>query len=209
MFSNATKYLNQVGYYPFTKGGAPMNTDVVEEIKKFVEEECKKPTSKYGYDAFLNHFVQTVKYAKLLAEKLNADTEIVELASWLHDIGSIINGRKNHHITGAKIAEKKLKELNYPEDKIEKVKPCIISHCGSQNINRNTREAQIIAEADAMSAFGNVAGGFKAAFVYEKLSQEEARDSVRQKLTNSFNKLSPTAKKIMKPKYGAAMLLLT
>ena len=89
--------------------------DIVQEIKKFVEEECKKPTNKYGYDAFLYHFVPMVKYAEKLADELGGDKEVILIASWLHDIGSIVYGRENHHITGGKIAEEKLKKLGKKE----------------------------------------------------------------------------------------------
>lgn len=182
---------------------------ITEEIRKFVEEECRKPTSKFGYEIYPTHFVPTTNYAKLLAEKLNADVEVVELAAWLHDIGSIAYGRENHHITGAEIAEIKLKELNYPQSKIEEVKHCILSHRGSQDITPKTIEAQILADADGMAMFDRVEGAFMAAFIYEKLGQVEARKSVKEKLINSFNKLSPKAKEIIKPKYKAAMLLLS
>lgn len=182
--------------------------EIIEEVRKFVEEECKKPTSKYGYEPYAVHFQGVVRNSKILAEELKADSEIVEIAAWLHDIGSIIYGRENHHITGAKIAEEKLRELGYPEEKIEKVKHCIISHRGSKNINRETKEAQIIANADSMSHFDELPGLFKAAFVYENLGQIEARKSVRDHLINSYNKLLPEAKEIIKSKYDAAMLLL-
>lgn len=182
--------------------------NIVEEIRNFVEDECKKPTSKYGYDPFPAHFVPVHKYAKKLAEELNADVEIVELAAWLHDIGSIINGREEHHITGRDIAEEKLREFNYPEERIEKIKHCIFAHRGSQNILRETIEAQIIADADVMSHFDNIAGPFKAAFVYENLSQIEAMESIRKKCINMYNKLSKEAKEIIKPKFEAAMILL-
>jgi uncharacterized protein len=106
-----------------------------------VEEECKKPTSKYGYEPYPCHFVPMVKYAKKLAKRLKADEEVVEIAAWLHDVGSIIYGRDNHHITGAKIAEEKLKELGYPpEKKIELVKKCILNHRGSKQNKRETIE---------------------------------------------------------------------
>jgi hypothetical protein len=29
---------------------------IIEQVKKFVEEEYKKPTNKYGYEAFSGHF---------------------------------------------------------------------------------------------------------------------------------------------------------
>ena len=180
---------------------------MIEEIKQYVEEECKKPTSKYGYEPYNNHFIPTQKYARELAKRLNADMEIVELAALLHDIGSIVHGRVDHHITGAEIAEEKLKEVGYPQDRIDKVKHCILTHRGSKSIKRETVEAQILADADAMSAFDSIAGLFKAAYVYENLTQEQAGESVAQKLKNSWEKLSPEAKDIIRDKYEAAKVI--
>ncbi|GBE20291.1 MAG TPA: HD domain-containing protein [Candidatus Pacearchaeota archaeon] len=185
-----------------------MDENIVEQIRKFVEEECKKPSSKYGYEIYPFHFVLVHKYSKLLAEKFKADVEIVELAAWLHDVGSIIFGRDDHHLTSAKIAEKKLKELNYSKEKIERVKHCILNHRGSQLNKRKSREAQIVADADAMTHFDNISGIFMAAFLYENKNQGEAQDEVREKLIRSYNKISSEAQNLIKPKYNAAMLLL-
>lgn len=186
-----------------------MKNNIVEKIRKFVEDECKKPTSKYGYEPFSFHFVPVVNYAVSLAKKLNADIEIVELSAWLHDIGSIFYGRENHHITSAEITEKKLRELDYPEPKIEKVKQCILSHRGSNKINGISLEAQIISDADAMANFDNISGIFKAAFVYENLTQGEARISVREKLKRKWDKLClQESKELIKSRYDSAMLLL-
>lgn len=182
---------------------------IIQEIKEFARSECEKPTCKYGSDPFADHFVPTAKYALVLAKEFNADTEIIELAAWLHDMGSMIYGRKDHHITGTKIAEDKLKELGYPKEKIEKVKECIFSHRGSQKIKPKTLEAQILVEADTISAFDCLWGLFQCAYVHEKLSREEARKSVRQKLENKWKQLRfKKSKEIIKPKYEAAMLLL-
>jgi uncharacterized protein len=185
------------------------NKKIIEEIRKFVEEECEKPTSKYGYPPFHDHFVPTVKYAKELAKKLNADSEIVELAAWLHDIGSIIYGRENHHITSSEIAVKKLRELGYPEEKIKLVKKCILNRRGSINNHKESVEEKIIADADAMSAYDDISCLFGAAFVCEDKSRETAKKSVKDKLENSWKKLSfQESKNLIKPKYEAAMLLL-
>ena len=183
--------------------------DIVQKIRDFIENECKKPTSKYGYEPFAFHFVLVAKYAEELANELKADKEVVLLAAWLHDIGSIVNSRDDHHITGAKIAEEKLKEFNYPEEKIELIKKCILNHRGSRQDDRESIEEKIIAEADAISNFDNIAGLFKAAFVYEGKTQGEARESVRQKLENKWNQLHlENSKRIIRPKFEAAMLLL-
>jgi uncharacterized protein len=185
-----------------------MEENVVEKIREFVEEECKKPSSKYGYEAYENHFVFVVKNAKILAEKLNVDEELVEIAAWLHDIGSILCGRENHHINGAEIAEKKLKEFGYPEEKILLVKNCILNHRGSVNNKKEHVEEKIIADADAISNFNNLSGIFKAAFIFENKNQEEAKESIKKKLIGNWNKLSlQESKELIKPKYEAAMLL--
>jgi len=183
--------------------------DIIQEIKNFVESECKKPTSRYGYEPFPFHFVPVVEYAEKLANELGGDKEIILIAAWLHDIGSIIYGREDHHVTGAKIAEEKLKEFQYPVEKIELVKRCILNHRGSQQNNRESIEEQIIAEADAMSSFDNISGIFKAAFVYENQNQGEAKASVKRKLENKWKQLNfENSKQMIEPKYDAAMLLL-
>ncbi len=184
--------------------------NIIEEIRKFVEEESKKPTAKYGYEPYLFHIIPVRNYAIKLAEQLGADAEVAEIAAWMHDIGSIINGRENHHVTGAEIAENKLRELGYPLEKIERVKSCILNHRGSIKSHKATAEEQIIADADALSHFENIGGLFKAAIIYEKnLNQQEAMACVLSKLKHSFEKLSfQESRDIIKPKYEAAMLLL-
>lgn len=183
--------------------------NIVETIRQFVENECKKPESKYGYEPYQFHFIQVVEYSQKLQKELGGDLEIISLAAWLHDIGSIIYGRENHHITGAQLARKKLEELNYQEEKIKLIEQCILNHRGSQQKECKTIEEQIIAEADVLSSFDNIPGLFKAAFIYEKLSQGEAKISVKKKLKNKFKQLHfEKSKKLIEPKFRAAMLIL-
>lgn len=186
-----------------------MDNTIINKIKDFVEEECKRPTSRYGYEPFLFHFTPVVKYAVILADELGGDKEVILIAAWLHDIGSIIHGRSDHHLTGSEIAGRKLAELGYPSEKIELVKRCILNHRGSINNERESIEEQIVAEADALSHFDNISGIFKAAFVYEGNSQEEATISVRQKLERKWQQLHfDKSREIIRPRYEAVMLLL-
>jgi hypothetical protein len=90
------------------------------------------------------------------------------------------------------------------------VKKCILHHRGSKHFARETLEEQIIAEADVISNFDNIAGIFKACFIYEGLDQGQAKLSVREKLENKRNQLHfEESKDIIRPKYEAALLLLT
>jgi len=188
--------------------GVLRNESIISDIREFVENECRKPSSKYGYMPFIEHFVPVVKYAKMLAEKLNADSEIVEISAWLHDIGSIIYGRDNHHITSSEIAETKLLEIGYSREKIERVKHCIIAHRGSKSIKRETLEAQILADADSLSHFDDVNVLIGAYMEHENKDLKTAKKAVLEKLNNSFNKLSPEAKIIFKSNYENAIGLL-
>jgi uncharacterized protein len=180
--------------------------NIIEEVRKFVEEECKKQL--LGEELFENHISKVVENAKLLSNKFNVDLEVIEIAALFHDIGAVLFDRQNHHITSSKIAEDFLRKKNYPDEKIEIIKKCILNHRGSTNFNRISIEEQIIAEADAMSCFDQISGQFLWVIKKDNLQrQNEITKNVRQKLVNKWNQLSPEAKKLIKPKYEAAMLL--
>lgn len=183
--------------------------NIIENIKKFVENECKKPTSKYWFEPFYNHFEPVVNYALELQSEFWWDKEVIEISAWLHDIWSIIYWREDHHITWAKIAEEKLIELKYEPEKIDLVKKCILNHRWSQDNIRESIEEKILAEADILSNFDNLPWIFMAAFIYENKNQSEARESALKKLKNKRNQLHfEKSRKIIRPKYEAALLLL-
>lgn len=180
----------------------------IKEIRKFVREECEKPTSKYGFQPFENHFEPMVKWAEKLVDKIGGDREVILVASWLHDIGSIIEGRENHHITGAKIARKKLVELEFPEEKIKLVEECIMHHRGSRNDQRTTLEEQIVAEADVISNFDNIVGIINSALFYENKTEKEAKQEVLNKLERKWNQLHfQESRELVKPKLEAVRIL--
>lgn len=185
-----------------------MDAELIAKVKQFVKEECLNETSKYGSDVYYFHFLPAAEYAQTLALQLHADEEVVVLAALLHDIGAIMYGREHHHVTGAQIAEQKLKEFGYAAEKIEKVKKCILHHRGSIPSPSESVEEQIIKDVDGMDAFDRLPGLFRAAYVYEGLSEAEARTSVRKKLANCYEKLSLSARILVEDKFRAVMLLL-
>ena len=182
--------------------------NVIEEVKKYVKEESEKDTNPFTIDIYYTHIAPMVGYSKRLAKKISADEEIVEIAAWLHDIGSLKGEYETHHIAGAKYAEEFLKKLNYPAEKIEKIKHCIITHRGSIKVKRETIEAECIASADGMSHFDNITSLLNLALVIKKLPVEDARIFSRDKLQRFWDKMIPEAKEMIKEKYEAAMLLL-
>ena len=175
-------------------------------IRSIVEEACKKETNKYGYGIWSHHIVLVVKYGKLLAQKLEADPEIVEIAALLHDYASIKQESLTleHHLHSAREADKVLRSLNYPENKITAIKQCIVSHRGSINIEKQTAEAVCLASADAIAHIDQIPSLFYLVFVQHQMDIDEGTAWIRAKLERSWNKLCPKGKEMIKGKYEAA-----
>jgi uncharacterized protein len=106
------------------------------------------------------------------------------------------------------LAEEILKNLNYPPEKIEIVKQCILSHRGSKPRQKLALEELCVADADAMAHFDSISSLFYLAFFSHKMSIDEADDWLAKKLERSWSKLSPEAKEIVGEKYLASKLLI-
>ena len=183
---------------------------MIEEIRKLVKEACEDKKNEYGYGAWSHHISSAVKYAELLAGKLDADKEIVGIGALLHDYASVLNQEwyPEHHVHSTRLAEEILRKHNYPEEKIQRVKHCIYAHRASKNISRETIEAKIIASADGMAHFDNVSSLLHLAFVTHGKVIDEGTKYVLDKLERDWNKLIPEAKEIIKEKYEAIKLAL-
>lgn len=179
---------------------------ILEEI---VRNRCNSPNNIFGPTSFI-HIKSVVENSKLLAEKYGADKQVVMAAAWLHDIASVIdkNYYKDHHIYGAKMAEDILKEINFPNEKINLVKKCILNHRASVLNEKTTKEELCVADADAISHFDNVLSLAYLEYSVRKHSYEEGKEFIKNKLNRSFNKLSEESKKIYIEKYNNVMSLL-
>ncbi len=109
---------------------------LIKDIKALLQNICKDDRVKY-------HIEPVVKSAKNLALKFNADVQVVEIASYLHDVTKITGDRKKHHITGAKYAEDFLSKYNIEEWKVESIKNCIKKHRGLSEYTRDTIEEKM------------------------------------------------------------------
>ena len=169
---------------------------ILKQVKEFFDQEWEK-ASPGVHKNFEGHFPTVLKYAKQLTKQRNADKELVEISVWLHDISSIRGEYENHHIKGAKIAEDLLTTLNYPKEKIEQVKHSILNHRGSFPGKIETKEAQILVDADAMAHFDKIKPLFNA---------YKTKEKVLKKLERSYNKLSKDAKLLVKNKLEKARI---
>lgn len=184
--------------------------NIIKIIEKEVEGKCKSENNIFGYGIWTHHILSVVKYSKMLAEKIGADVEVVEIAALLHDYAGIKDKElhEEHHIHGVEEAEKILEELNYDQKKIEIVKECIASHRGSVKIEKTTKEAICVADADAMAHIDNIPSLLYLTYCNHQMSIDDGAEWVSKKIERSWNKLSYEAKEIIKEKYESAQRVL-
>jgi len=173
---------------------------MIEKVREFVKKECDELNWKY-------HIIPVVRYAKLLAKKLNVDEELAELGALLHDIGRFKSDGKNHEITGIQEAEKILKGLGASQNVIDEIKHCVESHRGA--VKPRTIIAKIVASADAMAHFDVIPVLIQVGLGKENNNIEKAFQWIYEKVERDWNKklTIPEAKEIVKEKYKAIKLL--
>lgn len=166
--------------------------------------------SRHEIKDYKYHILPVVKNAMLLADKLKADREIVEMAAYLHDIGRAGKGRydEDHEILGEAEARKILTSLKIDPEKIEKVCSCILTHRKNEGRNPESLAAEIIINADAMSHCDGFLWLW--AIYYEQRGIDEARIELIKKMHKDWdNKLFlPEAKEIVKEKHESILALL-
>lgn len=137
-----------------------------QKIKKIAIKELEGSDS--GHD--INHTLRVYNSCLKLARGLNnIDLDILKIAALLHDIGGPKElkdktGRICHAKESAKMAEKILKDLKYPQEKINKVINCILAHRYRTGILPKSKEAKILFDADKLDALGAI--GIARAYIW-------------------------------------------
>ena len=183
---------------------------IENKIYSEVKERCEQPTNAYGIGAWDHHIKIVYELAKQYSKEYDADTEIVALAALLHDIASVtdVTYTEEHHIIGAQIAEEILTVENYPMEKIELIKKCILNHRGSKLVDKTSPEEICIADADAMAHFYSIPSLFSMVYREKKLSIDEGTKFIMDKLERSYNKMSEKGRVLVKRQYDSAKNIL-
>jgi len=177
--------------------------DIIEQMTREVKHRCYASENIYGPGIWTHHIVSVVEYAKKLAERYGADIEIVTLAAILHDVASITNAEyvEQHHIIGAEIAEELLSSFDYPQEKIEHIKLCILNHRASKIAKKQSIEEICVADADSLSHFDNIPSLFSMVYKEKQMPIDEGAKFIKEKLERSFSKLSDETKTLYQKKY--------
>lgn len=127
-----------------------------QRIKEIVEKELTCSAHN------LDHVMRVYNLCLMIAKhEENVDLEVLIPAVLLHDIARVkeskdITGKVDHAVLGSDIAEDILKNLDYGEEKIEKIKHCIVAHRFRTGNEPKTIEAKILFDADKLDAIGAI-----------------------------------------------------
>ena len=128
----------------------------LDMINKEIIKQLYEDLGGHGF----NHVERVHKLSMKIAEKeKNIDLQVIDAAAWLHDIARTKESRGEcicHAEEGTKMAESFLKKINFPEEKIPKVKYAISVHRYSKNMKAETKEAEILQDADRLDALGAI-----------------------------------------------------
>lgn len=174
--------------------------EIEKEVKNYIEEYKNK--SEDHYDFWNEHIKYVYEESIDLAKKYNADIEIVQLGSLLHDIALIrqVGDRKTHHANGKIIAEEMLSKYSYPVDKMNRVLSCVYNHRSSKNTT--TIEELCVADADILAHFDNIPMLFNSAYNRCNINLNEVREWMRNAFEKDYNDLSERTKESFKERYN-------
>lgn len=168
--------------------------EIIADNQKYYEE------SDDGYDYWENHIKHVVNEAVKLAEIYGADREIVEISALLHDVAQLkkVGPKEGHNVRGAEIAEQMLLKLNYPKDRIEKIKGCILHH--SKSSYAENVEELCVADADVLAHFNG------ADLIFRTLQERGSNlEQTKEWFYNDFNDLSERTRHWYRPQFEELM----
>ena len=181
-----------------------MRQEIIRRSARF-EEQTRG--TKDEYNIYREHIQYVYKHVIMLSKDKNVDGEVLELAALLHDISmtDMALDRSRHNEYSAEIAEQLLRENDYPEDKTQLVKKCILNHSKIRYEYRNTDEEKILVDADGLSHFDAITNLYSLPSVVMGLSEEDSVRFVQDKLTGDYEELSEDLKHLVKEKYDRVM----
>ncbi len=157
-------------------------SEILNDIQEIISKAADHNRLKY-------HIFPVVNNAVRLAQKLDADKEVVEIAAFLHDYTRCLGDRENHHNSSADYAINFLKKHNFPEEKIKLTDSCIRNHRGSLHVLRKSTEEKILATADAMAHIQQPLPMFYTWYGIHKMDILEGAVEIENKLKRSWNKI--------------------
>jgi len=120
----------------------------------------------------------------------------------------MVSSYKANDTLGAKRAEELLQKYNYPTERINQIKLCVLNHRSSVNNNKNSMEEICVADADAIIHLLELGSLFYAAYKEMGHSIEEGQKWIKEKLEKDYKKLSERSKEKYKNEFETIIKVL-
>ncbi|MEW5897372.1 MAG: HD domain-containing protein [Nanoarchaeota archaeon] len=169
------------------------------EWKKLKEEAKEFALKKIDVIDYDNHERKIMEYIRDLAPKYGGNSNLLEVATYLHDLGWF-EDENNHAKASANIAATFLKEQGPDQDTISEIEYVIESHeatGGLENIN-----ARILRAADGLAIINNIPYLFFLSWNKDKLNmsyEEGLGNFAGPMITSALEKVDGLDSKLVDP----------
>ncbi len=176
--------------------------------RDYAQQACFREPNALGAAFFEEHLSVVASFSGHLAKALQADSEVVLVASYLHDISAVhdIGTLPDHASLSAQQAHAWVMEHGGDTGLADAVSHCVASH--SQPLASGSPEAICLSNADALAQLARPAYWLWFAFGLRKLGFAEGREWLRGLYVRNWRALSPAAQALGEEAYARAMNLL-
>jgi len=157
-YSFANYFCKYSGSEYFLNSSNKFMGNKIQQIKDIAKQKMNGLDPSHDY----SHVVRVYNLCLLIAKsEKNVELDVLKIAALLHDIArsneeSDKTRKTDHAILGAKLAEQILQELDYSQEKIDKIKHCILTHRFRNENKPRTIEAKILFDADKLEGIGAI-----------------------------------------------------
>jgi HD superfamily phosphodiesterase len=183
---------------------------LIAAVREEVREACRSEANVFGPSFFEEHLEVVADCSRRLAECLNADVEVVELAAYLHDYSAVLDAgtMATHARASAELAVRRLTRLGYPQAGASRVAEAIALHSEPLKSGSASPEAVCVSNADAAARMLRPAYWLYFAFTVRKLGFEEGRQWLRGLIERQWTALISPARDLAGSQCRKAMELL-
>lgn len=176
----------------------------IASIRQLILEECRQPGNKLGPSFFTQHLAVVAEYAVALASRLGADIDVVELASYLHDLSAIrdLSTLPQHAILSAELARGILTSHGCRADVVECVAQAITTHSSPIQLGCGTPEEVCLSNADAVAQIVRPQYWSYFAFGVRRLSFEEGNRWLAERMSANWAAMIQPAKELAHEEYA-------
>jgi len=133
-----------------------MKSDLKKKLVQIAKEKIPNADASHDFE----HAARVLASAERIAKDEKADLDVVVPAALFHDVVVYPKNHPDKHLSQIESAEMASKILNaikdYPKNKIEKVKICIMECSFSKGIVPKLLESKILQDSDGLEATGAI-----------------------------------------------------